>query len=266
MKKTAYPIILSISGHDPTGGAGIQADIETAAAIGCRATNVITCLTVQDSCNVRQLIPVEAGLIDEQIRTLLADIPVKVIKTGLLGDLATAKVLTRLLDDHPNIPVVVDPVLTAGGGTELADAELTAWIARQLLPRATLATPNSLEARRLAGASSLDDCAEILVDTGCGAILITGTHEPGGEVTNSLYLREHSPVRSSWPRLEGSYHGSGCTLASSIAAFLALGRSLRESVVHGQKFTWQALAAGYRPGQGQFLPDRFSTRKTHRAR
>ncbi len=266
MMKAAYPVVLSLSGHDPTGGAGIQADIETMAAVGCRAATIVTCLTVQDTMDVQRLIPSDAEIVSQQARTLLADIPIKVIKIGLLGSVEIVDAVADLLREYPHTPVIFDPVLAAGGGTEVSDEALISQLTKRLLPRATLATPNSLEARRLAGEQTLPECADAIISLGCRAVLITGTHDEGPEVTNHLFQSGEAPISNRWPRLDGSFHGSGCTIASAAAAFMALGRSLEESVLHAQSYTWQSLAAGYKPGKGQFLPDRFSTRRTHRQR
>ena len=255
--RPSLPIVLSISGHDPSGGAGIQADIEAITALGCKAATVVTCITVQDTVNVRRVAPLSPELVDEQLRTLLNDINVRVIKIGLLGDAAIVDTVAAVLRDHPEIPVILDPVLAAGGGRELAAKGLIQSIRGNLLPQTRLITPNSPEARRLADRPGLEECALDLLQCGCEAVLITGTHEQKPEVTNLLYRVGKEPIHSTWPRLAGSHHGSGCTLASSIAALLAGGLTLEEAVLEGQQYTWNALSFGTAPGKGQSLPDRF---------
>lgn len=251
------PIVLSISGHDPGGGAGVQADIEAIAANGCHACSVITCLTEQDTCDVRILLPQPPTQVLSQARVLLADSPVSAIKIGLLGEAGIAHSLADLLDQHPEIPAVLDPVLASGTGTSLARQELVQTIREQLLPRTALVTPNSLEARSLThGDGPLDSCAANLLELGCGAVLITGTHEPGPQVANRLYRRNTLPHESLWPRLPGSYHGSGCTLASAITARLALGEDLVTATTKAQEYTWRTLARGLRTGRCQAIPDR----------
>jgi hydroxymethylpyrimidine/phosphomethylpyrimidine kinase len=250
------PIVLAIAGHDPCGGAGIQADIEAISANGCRAATVITCLTVQDTRDVMELVPVKPALVEAQARAVLADLPVAAIKIGLIGDGATAGMLAALLTEFPRIPVVLDPVLAAGGGTELAGKRLLDAIRRQLLPQTTLITPNSEEARRLGEQEELEACAGRLLSLGCGNVLITGTHEEETEVINRLFLAGGEAISRNWPRLPGSYHGSGCTLASAIAAGIALGRPLPEAVAEAQSYTWQSLTHAHSPGRGQALPDR----------
>jgi len=255
--RSSLPIVLSISGHDPSGGAGIQADIEAITALGCKAATVVTCLTVQDTVDVRRVAPLSPDLVEAQLHTLMNDIKVRVVKIGLLGDAAIADTVAAVLRGHPEIPVILDPVLAAGGGRELAAGNLIRSVRRNLLPQTHLITPNAPEARRLADRPSLEECAIDLLQCGCKAVLITGTHEQEPEVTNLLYRKDKKPLYSTWPRLAGSYHGSGCTLASSIAALLAGGLTLEEAVLEGQEYTWKALSFGTAPGKGQSLPDRF---------
>jgi hydroxymethylpyrimidine/phosphomethylpyrimidine kinase len=251
------PIVLSLAGHDPCGGAGIQADIEALTANGCRAATVVTCLTVQDTVNLQRAAPVAPELVEQQARAVLDDLPVAAIKTGLIAQVDTVERIADLLAEYPHLPVVIDPVLAAGGGTDLADERLLGAFRSTLLPHATLLTPNTQEARRLAGAEEPDRCAERLLALGCGNVLITGTHEEGVEVVNRLYSGDGDLLAWNWPRLPGSYHGSGCTLAAAIAAWLARGEPLAEAVAAAQRYTWNTLAAAVRPGRGQALPNRF---------
>jgi hydroxymethylpyrimidine/phosphomethylpyrimidine kinase len=159
---------------------------------------------------------------------------------------------------------VCDPVLASGRGDAFADEEMVSAMIVLLLPHTDILTPNSLEARRLAQelasptrkSPNLAECARLLIGAGCEHVLITGTHAPGAGVVNTLY-GSHGPLRDdNWPRLPGSYHGSGCTLAAAIAAELALGRDMPAAVQAAQHYTWHALAAGFRPGMGQHVPNR----------
>ncbi len=251
------PVVLAISGHDPTGGAGVQADIETVAAMGCHPATLITCLTVQDTADVYRVAPVDPGLIRKQAEVLLADIDVAAVKVGLVGTPAAAALVAEILDSLKSpCPLVLDTVLAAGGGSPLASRELVDALRRELVPRATLLTPNSVEARRLAEADGLDACAERLLALGAGAVLITGTHEAGERVVHRFYRPGQPTSVSDWPRLAGSFHGSGCTLASSVAAGLARGEALPRAVATGLAFTWESLAEGYRIGGTQLMPRR----------
>ncbi len=252
------PVILCLSGHDPTGGAGIHADIEAIAAAGCHSASAITCLTVQDTHNVRRLSPVEPELFRQQAQAVLEDLPVAAIKIGLIADAAICLEIANLLQKYPHIPVVLDPVLAAGGGRELAAETLVQSIRMQLLPHIELATPNSLEARRISGRDGLHESAQEILALGCRNLLITGTHESGGQVVNTLYQGSIENRQSwEWPRLPGSYHGSGCTLASAITAGIARGLPLAQAVASAQEYAWNSLQHAHSFGSGQALPNRY---------
>lgn len=253
----AIPVVMVFGGNDPTGGAGIQADIEAVASMGCHAAPVITALTVQDTRNVIRFETVEPGLLIEQARAVLEDMPVGCFKLGMLGSVEIVEAIHSILTDYQAIPVVLDPVLRAGGGTSLADEELIDAMVELLFPYTTVLTPNSHEARQLAPeADNLDACAQELMDMGCEFILITGTHENTPTVVNSLYTHHQLMDSFQWERLPHSYHGSGCTLASAIAGLLAQGLEPFTAIHEAQEYTWESLKNGYRVGMGQFLPNR----------
>lgn len=257
------PIVLSFAASDPTGGAGLQADLLTLASMGCHPLSVVTALTVQDTRGVEALHAIDADWVSEQARTLLEDMPVAAFKLGVLGSAENAAVIADVLEDYPGVPVILDPVIASGRGDALADDVLVDALRGLIVPQSTIVTPNSLEARRLAEDDleeeglDLESCAGRLLAMGCDYVLVTGTHELGAEVVNTLYAQEGIVRTDRWPRLAGSYHGSGCTLASAIAAALANGLGVPEAVRDAQEYTWQALASGFRPGMGQLLPDRF---------
>lgn len=263
----SLPLVLTFAASDPTGGAGVQADLLTLASMGCHPLSVITGLTVQDTMGVEAVLPIEAGWVADQARALLEDMPVAAFKFGMLGSVATIAAIAEIANDYPDIPLVFDPVLASGRGDQLADEDMVDAMLGLLLPRTTVLTPNSLEARRLAlddeeanheGAGpALSECARRLINAGAEYVLVTGTHENTQQVVNTLY-GSHGRVREDgWERLPGSYHGSGCTLASAIAANLAHGLDIEEAVRDAQEYTWRTLAAGFRPGMGQYIPDRF---------
>ena len=250
------PVVLSFSGHDPSGGAGIQADIETLISHQCHSCSVVTALTEQDSHNVKKLIPQKAQDIIDQANRVLADFPVKAIKIGLLGHYETAIAIHSILLQYPHIPVIFDPVLAAGGGTPLANEQLITLIVEKLLPCTTILTPNSEEARKLAQQNNLTDCGQTLLDKGCQYVLITGAHEQSTTVNNQLFQANDKTETFKWDRLKGSYHGSGCTLASSIAGLIAQGLDPFTAISEAQDYTWNTLEAAYQAGQGQYNPDR----------
>ncbi|GIK26661.1 MAG: hydroxymethylpyrimidine/phosphomethylpyrimidine kinase [Rhodocyclales bacterium] len=258
------PIVMVFAASDPSGGAGLQADIMTLSSMGCHPLSVLTALTVQDSAGVEDALAIDADWVVDQARALLEDMSVSAFKIGMLGSVENIAAIAEIISDYPDIPLVLDPVLASGRGDELASEDMISALRELLLPQTTLLTPNSLEARRLALDESddeddpgLDECARRLVGAGAEYVLITGTHEHSAQVVNSLY-GENGLIRAdAWERLPGSYHGSGCTLASAIAANLANGQDIAEAVRDAQDYTWQALANGFRPGMGQYLPDRF---------
>jgi hydroxymethylpyrimidine/phosphomethylpyrimidine kinase len=248
------PSVLIFAGHDPTGGAGIQADIQSISAQGCHPLPLISCLTVQDSHNVRAIFPVPLPQLHAQAQTLLADITPAAIKIGLLGSVEMVYCVAEIIKHLPPLPLVLDPVLAAGGGTALASAEICAAITQMLLPLTTVLTPNSPEARQLSGKQNLDSAAVQLIAAGCQQVLITGTHEDSVVVTNTLYDTYGMVQQNQWPRLIGTYHGSGCTLAAALAARLALGEHPSQASTQAQDYTWHSLTRAFTPGHGQAIP------------
>ncbi len=189
---------------------------------------------------------------------------VAAFKIGLLGSVENIAAIAEVVSDYPDVPLILDPVIASGRGDELATEDMVAAMKELLLPQTTIVTPNSIEARRLAqdeGSDEepgLDECARRILTLGCEYVLITGTHENTPMVVNTLYGGPGGgSLRSdSWTRLPGSFHGSGCTLASAIAANLANGLDLSDAVHDAQDYTWQTLQAAFHPGMGQYLPDR----------
>jgi hydroxymethylpyrimidine/phosphomethylpyrimidine kinase len=253
---------MTFAGNDPSGGAGLTADIETLVSLGCHPAPIITALTIQDTHNVQTLLPVDTTQVLAQARTILADMAVAAFKIGVIGSVDNVVALQTLLSSYPEIPVVLDPVLAAGGGTDFATQDLIDAIQTLLLPLTTVLTPNSVEARRLAPeADCLSACAMALLERGCQYVLITGGHEPTDNIANRLYGNHRLLETFHWPRLPHTYHGSGCTLATAVAALLAQGGDLQSdspnSVVYrAQHYTWRALQAAYQAGGGQWIPNR----------
>ncbi|MEQ1774318.1 MAG: hydroxymethylpyrimidine/phosphomethylpyrimidine kinase [Burkholderiales bacterium] len=257
------PIVLVFSATDPTGGAGMQADILTLASMGCHPLSVITAITVQDTMGVDDIMPIDADWIADQARCVLEDMPVAAFKIGVIGSVDAVTAIAEVVSDYPEIPLILDPVLSSGRGDELANDDIITAVRELLIPQTTIITPNSLEARRLAlndrddkDDPDLEECAKRIIASGCEYVLITGTHENTLQVVNILYGDEGVASTESWPRLPGQYHGSGCTLASAIAATIANGLPMVEAVKDAQEYTWQSLKAGFRAGMGQHIPDR----------
>ncbi len=251
------PIVLCLSGHDPSGGAGLQADIEALLAQGCHAAPTVTALTVQDSVDVMDFRVLERDWVLAQARAVIADLPVAAVKLGMLGSVQMVETVIELMQSLPGIPLVCDPVLRAGGGGALGQDDVGYAMRERLLPLATIATPNLPEARILAELphGSADQCAEKLLPY-IRHLLITGGHGDEQEVHNRLYSRDGHSHTFSYPRLPGSYHGSGCTLASALSGRLAQGETLASAVRSALDYTWRTLRDAERPGRGQYIPRR----------
>lgn len=263
------PLVLVFAASDPSSGAGIQADLLTLSSLGCHPLTALTALTVQDTTGVESIHAIDPELVERQARLLLEDMPVSAFKIGALGSTENIVRIAEIVSDYPSLPLVLDPVLSSGRGDAFSDEEMVCALRELLLPQTTILTPNAPEARRLAEREEdgeepdIDLCAQRLAELGPPYILITGTHENTPQVINSLYSQTSLIRRDYWERLPGSYHGSGCTLASAIAAYLANGAGMEEAVHKAQEYTWNTLSSGFRAGMGQFIPDRlFWTRQS----
>lgn len=254
---SSRPVVLCLSGHDPSGGAGLQADIEALIAQGCHAAPAVTALTVQDTVDVSDFRVLDRAWVLAQAHAVLADSTVAAIKLGMLGSLEMVDTVVEIIRAHPHIPVVCDPVLRAGGGGRLGKDEVGYAIREKLLPLATVATPNLPEARILAELpdGSADACAAKLLPH-CPHVLITGGHGDEHQIHNRLYGRGGVREVSTCQRLPGSYHGSGCTLSSALAGRLALGEALHSAVNTALAYTWRTLRDAEQLGRGQYVPRR----------
>ena len=257
------PIVVAFAGLDPTGGAGLQADIEAIGSMGGHALPVVTAITAQDTKDVKSCLPVDAVSIIEQARVVLEDVRVDAFKIGMLGGVESIGAIHTILKDYQDVPVVIDPVCASGAGTPLADDEQIDAMVTLLLPLATVITPNTLEARLLTPeADSLNASAQQLMSYGCKFVLLTGTHEPSDNVVHRLYSERQLIESFECERLPGEYHGSGCTLSASIAALLGHGVEPLAAVGEALAYTLQCLERGYPIGSGQLIPQRlFRTRQ-----
>jgi len=257
------PAVLIFAGNDPSGGAGLSADILTICSLGCHPLPVITAITVQDTSKVEDFLEVEAELVSDQARFLLEDVQVSAFKVGVVGSVENIAIIAEIAADYPNIPLIVDPVLSSSQGDEFASEEIIEATRELLLPHTTVLTPNSDEARRLACDDpdeqedlSIEQCATNILQYGCEMVLITGTHENTPHVINQVFNRKGLIKKDTWERLPYRYHGSGCTLASAIAGSLANGVDLLSAIQEAQEYTYHSLKQAYRPGMGQHVPDR----------
>lgn len=248
--------MLIISGLDPSGGAGIQADIQAVTALGAHPLPVLSCLTVQDTRNVYNAAPVDAELIHQQLEHLADDCRIDAVKTGAMGNAGVVAVLADFLEQRPELPLILDPVIKAAGGGDLADEALLEAMATRLFPRAEVITPNGIELAMLGETDNTDHAADGLLGRGCHGVLATGGHGEGPTITNSLFRSGHPPRHWQIERVGGEYHGTGCTLAAAIAAGRAAGLPLEEAIEQAQRFVSGAINHALAVGRGQPVPDR----------
>ena len=252
--------VLVFAGLDPSGGAGIAADILAVAAQGAHALPIVTTLTVQDNDHVFDALAVASETLMRQAQALTDKIAIDAVKIGIPGSRANAQVIfdviVRLRRQHPQLPVVLDPVLASGHGDALSREDALAALA-PLLPLVTLIVPNLPEARALCGADmGLEQQALKLHALGCQHVLITGGHGNGDTVINRWFGPALDGMQRDWcwPRLPGEFHGSGCTLASAIAARLAQGDPMEQALATAQAYCHRALATSYAIAPGQRIP------------
>ncbi|OIN90577.1 MAG: bifunctional hydroxymethylpyrimidine kinase/phosphomethylpyrimidine kinase [Comamonadaceae bacterium CG1_02_60_18] len=256
--KQRYVRVLSIAGSDSGGGAGIQADLKTFAALGCFGMTAITALTAQNTTGVRAIHGVPADMLRDQIDAVLEDIGADAVKIGMLHAPEIVHTVAQAIDRHGLQRVVFDPVMVATSGAKLIDDPAIAVLVAELFPRAALITPNLDEAALLVGQAlhtpqDMAQAAQALLDQGAQAVLLKGGHLAGNNVVDVLLQRGAEPLWMQAPRIAtGNTHGTGCTLSSAIAAHLALGAALPEAVQQARSFVRQALQAGatVKTGQG----------------
>lgn len=258
------PKVMTFSATDPTGGAGLQADVLTLASMYCHPISVSTAISIQDTKGVESLIALDSQQVKEQALIALNDIDVAVFKIGLLGSVDNIKTVSDILSLYPDTPVIIDPIITSGRGDILMNDVMKQEMINLLFPKATLITPNSIEAKKLVCKEneniqdlSIQETVRRLFNLGCQNILITGGHEQTKSVINTLYMNDGDIVPFETERFFGQYHGSGCTLSAAVAGFCAQEYPLREAVYEAVSFTSLALKNAFKIGNGQLIPDRF---------
>ena len=246
--------VLIIAGSDSGGGAGLQADIKAVTMLGAYAATAVTAITVQNTLGVSAVHPIPPEIIEAQGRAVLDDIGADAIKTGMLGDVATVALAARLIDSADGVPVVIDPVMIAKGGASLLDPGAIAAVRSEMVPRATLLTPNAPEAEALTGlpATSTDDlrrCGHALLEMGAKAVLMKGGHVSGDRVVD-LLITQNGESTFEDARIDTVHTpGTGCTLASACAAGLAQGMDLTSAVARAWDYVHRAIEAA--PGLGK---------------
>ena len=253
------PTVLCFSGLDPSGGAGIQADIEAIGQSGAHCAVACTALTIQNSQQVFGFEATSKELLLAQANAVVGDLPIKCIKSGMLGTTDNISALAEFLGQHPEYKYVLDPVLVANSGGSLGDQATLVKAFAHLIPLATILTPNTVELRALTGLDDLEEATAKLFEMGAHAVLVKGGHEDTPDhIRNALYIEGKLVSETKCPRLDGEYHGSGCSLASFIAGRLALGDDLKDAVHHAETWLFGVLKNAETPVEGgQKIPKRF---------
>lgn len=253
------PTVLCFSGLDPSGGAGLQADIEAIGQSGAHAAIACTALTIQNSQQVFGFEATSKSLLLAQANAVVNDLPIRCVKSGMLGTTENIAALAEFLKQHPEYLYVLDPVLVANSGGSLGDQATLVKAFVDLIPLATVLTPNTVELRALTGVEDIEEATTALFNMGAKAVLVKGGHEDTPEyIRNALYIDGKLISETKCPRLEGEYHGSGCSLASFMAGRLAQGDALKDAVHHAETWLFGVLKNAESPVKnGQRIPKRF---------
>jgi hydroxymethylpyrimidine/phosphomethylpyrimidine kinase len=263
---SSVPKILTFAASDPTGGAGMQADLMTQTSLGCYPLSVLTAITCQDTSGVSDVLPIDPSIVEKQARLILNETKIDVIKCGVMASEENIKVISEIIKDYPDVPVVIDPILSSGRGDNLALGDSLQLMIRHLFPLAEIITPNVNEAAKIISNKNISEIDEdllfigkSLMDLGPKNVLITAADYQVDKktLTNTLFCQDGGIFNFDHERLPQSFHGSGCTLASAIAAYLAQGMSIHTAVEEAQKFTIDTLKNGLVNGNGQLIPNRF---------
>lgn len=244
-----YIPVLTIAGSDPSGGAGIQADIKTISALGGYAMSVITAITVQNTLGVTKVVPVEADIVGEQIKAVVSDITPAAIKTGMVSDARTMQTIVKALSEYHGL-IVADPVMVSTSGHRLMSDDAIRCFIDELLPKLSLITPNIPEAEVLAGirisdSAAADEAARRIMNRGCKALLIKGGHAAGNCKRDILYTCDGERREYVLPTITTrNTHGTGCTLSAAVTTFIARGESMENAVGKAKKYLHRAISEG----------------------
>ncbi|MCF9034775.1 hydroxymethylpyrimidine/phosphomethylpyrimidine kinase [Acinetobacter nectaris] len=251
--------VLCFSGLDPSGGAGLQADIEAIGQSGAHAAIACTALTIQNSQQVFGFEATSKELLLAQANAVVNDLPIRCVKSGMLGTTDNISALAQFLGEHPDYLYVLDPVLVANSGGSLGDQATLVQAFKSLIPLATVITPNTVELRALTGLDDIYKATQALFQMGAQAVLVKGGHEDTPDhILNTLYVHGEIVSETRCPRLDGEFHGSGCSLASFIAGRLAQGDQIKQAVHHAETWLFGVLKNAETPVvNGQKIPKRF---------
>lgn len=250
MEKYKYPVVLSIAGSDSGGGAGIQADLKTFSALGCYGTTAVTAVTVQNTLGLSAVHPVPHEIVGQQIKAVIADMEPVVIKIGMIPGAETAMIIAGILQEYRHIPVILDPVMVSSSGYQLAADKTITVLKDRLFPLAALVTPNLDEAmliadRSIADVADMENAAARFIELGCNAVLIKGGHLKGKTLCD-VYLDQNGLKHLFESNFidSNNTHGTGCTLSSAIAAFVALGCDMITAIGKAKNYVHSAIEQG----------------------
>lgn len=249
-KKYSYPSVLTIAGFDGSGGAGIQADIKTISALGCFATSVLTALPVQNTCGVRSIFPIDVNVVQAQIECIMDDIIPDAIKIGMVHTPELVNVIVNTLTKYPKVPIVFDPVMVATSGHNLIEQPTIDVLIKKLIPFADIITPNMDEVGILTDSkihtlAELELAAKQLDTIGSKYVLLKGGHLTTSQLTSILLRTDGKRINYTFPKINtNNTHGSGCTLSSAIASYLAQGKTMEDAVDLAQIYVFNAIKNG----------------------
>nr|WP_221197067.1 MULTISPECIES: hydroxymethylpyrimidine/phosphomethylpyrimidine kinase [unclassified Herbaspirillum] len=255
---------MTFGAADPVGATGVQADLATFAAMGCHGLSIITSILVSDTARIEDVQIIDVDWMADQARVILEDMPVAAFKVGVVGSIENVSAIAEIVSDYPDIPLILDPFITAMPNQEGDDDDNLIAVRELLIPQTTLMLASAVELNRLAEtwrepvlADTLQLDAMRIIEMGCEYLFVTGTPADGHEVANSLFNESGLLRRDAWQRLPGSFTGAGTTLSAAICAMLANGLEIPEAVSEAQEFTLAALAHAQRLGMGKLIPDRY---------
>ncbi|GAA4023824.1 hydroxymethylpyrimidine/phosphomethylpyrimidine kinase [Actimicrobium antarcticum] len=255
---------MTFGATDPIGAIGIQADLACFAGMGCHGLSVVTAVMISDTTKIEDLDITEADWVSDQARVVLEDMAVASFKVGTVGSIENVSVIAEIVSDYPDIPLVLDPFITAIPDDVQDGDDLLMAIRELLVPQSTLMLLSAVELARMAETwrePSTDDTLAIdamrVIELGCEFLLVTGTPCPVHEIANTLFSEAGVVRQDNWPRLPGTFTGAGSTMSAAIAALMANGLEVPEAVFEAQEFTNAALLGAQRLGMGKLVPDRF---------
>jgi hydroxymethylpyrimidine/phosphomethylpyrimidine kinase len=258
------PLILTFNASDPVGAVGLQADLASFAAMGCHGSAILTSILIGDTTQIEDIQAIDADCVADQARVVLEDMPVAAFKVGAVGSVENVSVIAEIVADYPDIPLILDPFLSAAPDQGMESEDLLTAMRELLIPQTTLLLASAVELARFAETwreASTEDMLAIdamrMIEYGCEYLLVTGTPTDVHDVANTLFNDTGVLRQDNWQRVSGSFAGAGTTLSATIAALLANGLDVPEAVLEAQEFTIAALANAQRLGMGKLVPDRY---------